>query len=408
MHILFLTDNFPPETNAPANRTFEHCREWVREGHRVTVLTCAPNFPKGRLFEGYKNRLWQTEEMDGIRVCRVWSFITANDGFLLRILDYMSYMMMAILCAPFIRKVDVVIGTSPQFFTTCAAYVVSLYKRIPFVFELRDLWPESIRAVGAMKESRLLNFFEKLEIYLYRKASLIISVTDSFKKNLVSRGIPAGKIKVVKNGVNSSLFSPQEKDENLLDELSLQGKFVAGYIGTHGMAHGLSTLLYVAEELEKRFPGVFHVVLLGEGAKKESLKQEMIDKKIRNVSFVDGVSRSEVKRYWSILDVSVIHLKKTALFTTVIPSKLFECMGMGIPVVHGVAGESADIVRDEGVGIVAEPENVEEICNAILRLKNEKDFYMTCKENGIKAAGKYDRKVLASQMLGEVLGVIHR
>ncbi|MBD3646377.1 MAG: glycosyltransferase WbuB, partial [Pseudomonadales bacterium] len=146
MHILFLTDNFPPEVNAPASRTFEHCREWVKLGHQVTVLTCAPNFPKGEVYPGYRNRLWQSEVMDGIRVIRVWTYITANEGFLRRILDYQSFMLGAILGAPLVRHVDVVVGTSPHFFTACAAYVVSRYKRIPVIFELRDLWPESIRA----------------------------------------------------------------------------------------------------------------------------------------------------------------------------------------------------------------------------------------------------------------------
>ena len=135
MHILFLTDNFPPESNAPASRTFEHCREWVRAGHQVTVITCAPNFPKGKVFGGYRNRLWQQEVMAGIRVIRVWSYITANEGFIKRILDYQSFMLSATLAAPFVRGVDVVVGTSPQFFTACAAYVVSRMKRIPFVFE---------------------------------------------------------------------------------------------------------------------------------------------------------------------------------------------------------------------------------------------------------------------------------
>ncbi|MCB1637067.1 MAG: hypothetical protein KDI51_20935, partial [Xanthomonadales bacterium] len=148
MHILFLSDNFPPEVNAPASRTFEHCREWVRAGHKVTVITCAPNFPKGKVFEGYRNRLWQRERMDGIEVIRVWSYITANEGFTRRILDYLSYMFMAILAGPFVRRIELVVGTSPQFFTACAAYVVSRYRRVPYVFELRDLWPESIKAVG--------------------------------------------------------------------------------------------------------------------------------------------------------------------------------------------------------------------------------------------------------------------
>ena len=142
MHILFLTDNFPPEVNAPASRTFEHCREWVRAGHKVTVITGVPNFPRGKVYEGYSNRLWQRETMEGIQVIRVWTYITANAGFAKRILDYQSFMVAATLAAPLVHKVDVVVGTSPQFFTVCAAYVISRFKRIPFVFELRDLWPE--------------------------------------------------------------------------------------------------------------------------------------------------------------------------------------------------------------------------------------------------------------------------
>ena len=139
MHILFLTDNFPPEVNAPASRTHEHCREWVKVGHQVTVLTCAPNFPRGKVYQGYQNKVWQWKDIDGIRVIRVWTYITANEGFLRRILDYQSFMLSAILVAPFVRGVDIVIGTSPQFFTACAAYVVALYKRVPFIFELRDI-----------------------------------------------------------------------------------------------------------------------------------------------------------------------------------------------------------------------------------------------------------------------------
>ncbi len=133
MHILFLTDNFPPEVNAPASRTHEHCRLWAASGHRVTVITCAPNFPKGRVFDGYRNAVWQQEMMDGIHVIRVWSYITANEGFSRRVLDYMSFMLTATLASLFVRRVDVVIGTSPQFFTACAAWLVGALKRVPFI-----------------------------------------------------------------------------------------------------------------------------------------------------------------------------------------------------------------------------------------------------------------------------------
>ncbi len=400
MHILFLTDNFPPEVNAPASRTFEHCVEWVRAGHKVTVITCAPNFPKGRVLDGYRNRLWQSEQMAGIRVIRVWSYITANEGFLKRVLDYQSFMVTATLASPFVRGVDVVVGTSPQFFTVCAAYVVSRLKRVPFVFELRDMWPESIKAVGAMKESAAIRALERLELFLYRKAARIVSVTHSFKKALIGRGVAGNKIEVVTNGVDMSRFRAMPKDAALVQELSLAGKFVAGYVGTHGMAHHLETVLDAAEMLRAADDGDrFHFIFLGDGARKQALKEAAAQRGLSNVTFIDSVPKEQVARYWSLLDVSVIHLRKTELFTTVIPSKLFECMGMGIPVLHGVAGESAEIVRDEGVGIVFEPENAEQLVAHLCALQRDTVAYQGYRTRCLEAAKKYDRSTMAMNLL---------
>jgi glycosyltransferase involved in cell wall biosynthesis len=400
LHILFLTDNFPPESNAPASRTFEHCREWVRAGHQVTVMTCAPNFPKGKVFDGYRNRLWQQEEMSGIRVIRVWSYITANEGFIKRILDYQSFMLSATLAAPFVRRVDVVVGTSPQFFTACAAYLVSRIKRIPFVFELRDMWPESIKAVGAMKDSAVIRVLERIEMFLYRKAARIVTVTHAFKDALIRRGIDGSKVDVVTNGVDLSHFAPQVKDSVLVQKFSLQGMFVAGYIGTHGMAHALETLLEAALTLQKT-PGAENVRLLflGDGARKNNLEIQARVMGLENVLFLESVPKDQVVRYWSLLDVSVIHLRKSDLFTTVIPSKLFECMGMGLPVLHGVAGESADIVRREQVGEVFESENAQRLVEGLLRMRNQSDTYESYRRNGLAAAKRYDRKHLAQKML---------
>jgi hypothetical protein len=400
MHILFLTDNFPPETNAPATRTYEHTREWVKAGHHVTVITCAPNFPKGQVFAGYRNRLWQRETIDGIQVIRVWSFITANEGFLKRTLDYMSFMVTGFLASLFVRKVDVVIGTSPQFFTVCAAYVTSLFKRVPWVFELRDLWPESIRAVGAMGDSKILDRLESLELFLYGKADRIVTVTESFKRNLIGRGVEAKKISVVTNGVDISKFSPRPKDDELVQQYGLQGKFVAGYIGTHGLAHALETLLDAAEIVQAMPQGDrFRFVLLGEGANKASLKQSAIERGLNNVLFIDSVSKQEIARYWSLLDTAIIHLKRTELFTTVIPSKLFECMAMGIPVLHGVQGESAEIVEREGVGLLFEPENAKALAQELLILAREPDVHRQIQTQGPLAAMKFCRKELALSMI---------
>lgn len=401
MHILFLTDNFPPEVNAPASRTFEHCREWVQAGHDVTVVTCAPNFPKGKVFAGYKNKLWQTETMDGIRVIRVWSYITANEGFVKRTLDYLSFMPGAILASLFVKNPDLVVGTSPQFFTACAAYCVSRLKRIPFVFELRDIWPESIKAVGAMQDSAVIRLLEKVEMFLYRKAARIVSVTQSFKRTLMARGVDGDKIEVVTNGVDLSRFAPMPKDAELVARYGLEGRFVAGYIGTHGMAHALETVLDAAEMIREKPGGdAFRFILLGDGARKQALRENARARGLENVIFIDSVPKDQVPRYWSLLDVSIIHLKKTPLFTTVIPSKLFECMGMGIPTLHGVAGESAEIVEKEGAGLVFAPENSEELVDKLFDLKSDADLYQRLRQNCLAGAGHYDRSVLAQKMLG--------
>jgi glycosyltransferase involved in cell wall biosynthesis len=400
LHILFFTDNFPPEVNAPASRTYEHCREWVKDGHRVTLITCAPNFPKGRVFDGYANKLWQSKEIDGIRVIRVWSFIARNEGFAKRILDYTSYMVTAFLAALFVRRVDLVVGTSPQFFTVCAAWACAALKHRPFVFELRDIWPESIRAVSALSNSRILDLLEKLELFLYRRAAAIISVTHSFKQNLIDRGIDGDKIHVVTNGVDTNRFRPMHKDSALVAHLHLQGKFIAGYIGTHGMAHALETLVDAAEILAGDVSCAdIQILFLGDGARRRDLMVQAEEKQLSNILFLESVAKEEVPKYWSLLDVSIIHLRKSALFKTVIPSKMFECMAMGIPIIHGVQGESAQIITRTATGITAESENPDDLAAQIKTLYFDKEQHARLSGNGPSAARLFDRTELAAKML---------
>jgi len=257
MKILFLTDNFIPEVNAPANRTYEHCLEWLEKGAEVTVITCAPNFPQGKVYEGYKNKIYQKETIQGIKVIRVWSYITSNKGFTKRILDYISYAFMGFWASLFV-KTDLIVATSPQFFTAVAGYFSSVFKRRPWVMEVRDLWPESIKAVNALKaDSFVITWLEKLELFLYRKAKKVIVVTDAFKKNLVDRNIPAEKIEVIKNGVNATKFFPVEPNKDLIASLGLQDKFVIGYLGTHGMAHKLDFILNSVGEVDSNVHFLF-------------------------------------------------------------------------------------------------------------------------------------------------------
>lgn len=399
MHILFLTDNFPPEVNAPASRTYEHAKEWVKAGEKVTVITCAPNFPSGRVYAGYRNKIWQSEIVDGIRVIRVWSFIAANEGFSKRILDYISYMFTSFIASFFVSKVDVVVGTSPQFFTVVSAWMVAGFKRVPFVFELRDLWPESVRAVGAMQETRMLHYFEKLELFLYSRADAIVPVTHSFKHNLESRGVDAAKIHVITNGVDTEKFNYRGKDLTLLKDLGLEGKFVAGYIGTHGMAHRLENILEAAKLTQDHEHGKnIQFIFLGEGAAKEKITLLARELGLKNIAFLDNVRKDEVVRYWSILDLAIINLKKNEAFKSVIPSKMFEAMGMGIPILHAVHGESAEIVLSTGAGIVVEPENSKLLSEEILRLSRNLNTLEEMSQNGQAASLKFDRGLLAGMM----------
>lgn len=394
MKILFLTDNFPPEVNAPATRTYDHCREWLKAGAEVTVITCAPNFPKGEVYEGYKNKLYQTEMMDGIKVIRVWSYIVANKFFLKRTLDYISYSVTSFLAGLFV-KADLIVATSPQFFTALSGRTLHFVKRTPWVMEVRDMLPESIKTVGAMNDNAFIRYFEWEEMRCYKSAQKIVMVTDSFKKKLISRGIPAEKISVVKNGVNKDLFAPMPKDEALLDELGLRGKKIVGYIGTHGMAHKLDFIIRQAKEMEEK--NDFHFLFLGNGAERENLLKLKEELNCTNVTMLESVSKQEVKRYISILDICLINLRKSELFTTVIPSKIFENAAMAIPVLMGVEGEAQETVESYGAGICFKPEDAEDF-KAKLKQLQDPEIYESCKRGCLKLADDFDRKILAKKM----------
>lgn len=399
MKILFLTDNFPPEGNAPATRTYEHAIRWVKAGHQVTVITGAPNFPEGVVFEGYKNAWYNRSHMDDIEVIRVKTYITSNEGFAKRILDYMSFMVSGFIAGLFQKKPDVIIATSPQFFNAVAGWALSAVHRKPFVFELRDIWPASITAVGAMKDSLVIKWLEKLEMFLYRRADSIVSVTHAFKKELVSRGVNGRKIDVVLNGVDLSRYAPtQEKDVEWTERYKLKDKFVVGYVGTHGMAHSLEKLVDAAERLQGRDDIRF--MFAGGGAAREQLEAYVAKKQLNNIVLIDRQPKEMMPRLWSLCDVSLVHLKDSELFRTVIPSKIFESMGMGIPMIIGVPeGEATQIVASTESGLVVQPESPEEIANAVLKLAEDAELYANMKQNSLEAARFYCRDAMANDML---------
>ncbi len=402
MHILFITDNFPPESNAPAIRTFEHTREWVKNGHIVTVITCSPNFPDGKLFEGYKNKWIHKEIIDDINIWRVKTYMTSNEGFFKRSIDYISFMFSSILFGVFTKKVDVVIGTSPQFFTIISAWFLAKLKRVPFIFELRDIWPASITAVGAMKSSWIITTLEKIELFMYRQSKLIISVTNSFKKELYKRGIDQNKIKVIHNGVDLDKYKPsQKKDYYFIKKFNLKDKFVVGYIGTHGLAHSLDNIIDAAEKIQRN--DNIRFVFAGGGADRKRLEKVVQERNLTNVVMIPRQPREKMPNLWSICDVSLVHLKDTPLFRTVIPSKIFESMGAGLPILISVPkGEATEIIEKTNSGIILPPEDSKALFKAILLIQKNNDLYNKLSINSAKASKFYNRKTIALEMLGYI------
>lgn len=396
MRILFLSHYFPPEVNAPASRTYEHCKLWIEKGHEVSVMTCVPNHPAGRIFPGYKNRLFQKESIDGIEVSRLLTILAANSGFLRRTLSYAFFMVMAILAAPFQRRPEIVISTSPQFFCGLAGYFVSRIRRVPWVLEIRDLWPESIVAVGAMKKSLSIRLLEKLESFAYRKADHIISVTDSFVSHIVKKGGSRERISVVKNGVDLATFEARAVDMGLANQLGLNGKFVASYVGTHGMAHGLEVILRAAESLRNEKDIAF--LLVGDGATKDRFRELHAQMGLKNVVMLDQQPKSKMPAVWSISSVSLVLLRDQAVFRTVIPSKIFESMAMQCPIILGVRGESQQIVDEAGAGICIEPENSTELAEAILAFARNAKYREKVGLDARRYVEKnFDRRDLASR-----------
>ena len=405
MHILFLTENFPPETNAAATRVYERACYWVRWGHDVTILTCAPNFPHGRLFDGYKNRWHQTENMDGLRVVRVKTYIAVNRGTLRRTLDFASFMIMSAGAGLFEKRPDVIVSTSPQFFAAVGGWMLGMLRRVPFVFELGDLWPASIVAVGAMRENLIIRMLEKVELFLYRRSEAVIALTHAFKTNLVARGIPAEKIAVVMNGVDLWRYGARSPDTELSEALGTKDRFIVGYVGTHGMAHGLMNVLDTATLLRERTDIAF--LLAGAGAERDALIFEAETRGLENVIFMEPQPKDMMPAVWSLCQVALVHLRDSPAFEDVIPSKMFEAMGMGLPIILALpSGEASDILDADSAGIHVPPEDPTALAAAVMRMADQPDLYHSLRGQSLAAAPSHSREIQAKHMITALKAVI--
>ncbi len=401
MRILFLSHYFKPEGNAPASRAYEMCRRWVAEGHQVTVITSAPNVPDGRVYEGYQNKLFQRENIDGIDVVRVWTYLAPNKGSVKRILNYLSYMASSIVMAGLrVERPDVLVATSPQFFNGWAGVILSRLRRLPFVLEIRDIWPESIGAVGAMGSRQAFAFLEVLERRMYAAADHIITVGNGYRTQLMRRGVPGGKISIVTNGADLDEWRPREKPWKLKQRYNLNGEFVCMYGGTIGMACGLDVVIAAAEMAAKRKDDHLKFLLVGDGAERERLQAEAASRGLYNVIFTGRVPKEEMPDHLALADVCLVHLKAKELFKSVLPSKIFEAAAMKRPILNGVLGEAAALVERAGAGVTFQPENPYQLLNALQSLRSNRQLCNRLGEQGRDyVAANFNRDVLAHQYL---------
>jgi len=373
MKILFFSHYFPPEGNAPASRTYENCKRWVQAGHEVTVVTCAPNVPNGVVYDGYRNRLCQRQMIDGVKVIRVWTYMAANKGIFRRILNYVSFMLSSVFFSLFLKRPDVIIATSPQFFCGWAGVIVSQLRRTTFILEIRDIWPEGIIAVGALTNKRIIILLETLEKWMYALANTIVAVGDGYKNEIVKRGIDPRKIAVIPNGADIAFYRPCDKNAALIRLLGLENKFICSFNGTIGMTSGLTVILRAARILKKRESNNICFLLVGDGAVREELQRQAEAEHLENVLFAGSKKKKDMPKFLSIADVCLVHLKRRNLFKTTLPSKLFEALAMGKPVILGVEGHAAQVLKTAQGGICIEPENEEALIKALETLVSNPD-----------------------------------
>jgi colanic acid biosynthesis glycosyl transferase WcaI len=375
-----------------------HAKRWVERGHHVNVVTSFPNFPDGKVFGGYRQSLFKRETLDTVDILRVPTLIFPNRAIFLRILDFLSFMFTSCIASFFVGRPDVVLATSPQFFTAVSGWFVSRVYRRPFVFEIRDLWPDSIVAMGVMKEGRAIKLIRRIEQFLYLQADLIVTVTFTSRDLLMARGIDGNKIVVVTNGIDPFQLTPGSAPPELRHRLGLEDKIVVSYVGTVGMAHGLQLILDAAQDCRIRVPNV-HFLIVGSGAELQDLQQQATERGLANVTFVGRVAHDEIVGYWRLSDMTLVLLKDIPLFRTVIPSKIFEAMATGTPIITNVRGELQTLLEPLGTALLIEPSNLDALVDAIETLVENPARRQALSAAAIRAAQQYDRVVLADRLL---------
>jgi glycosyltransferase involved in cell wall biosynthesis len=350
---LIVSHYFPPETGAPQARLSALAAAWAADGDEVTVLTGMPNHPTGILPPQYRHAIRRRERRDGYAVLRTWLYATPNEGIARKTLSHLSFMLSSILLGwRASGRADTVVVSSPTFFSIAAAWLLARIKRARLVVEVRDLWPAIFVELGVLTNARLIALLERLELAAYAAADEVVVVSDGFRANLIGRGVPAGKVHTIRNGVSLEKFDPATPaDPYLRAELGARpDECLVLYAGTHGISQGLPEAAEAATWLTGR---PVHLAFVGDGSDKPRLRYRVTELALANVTLATAIPSELMPSLLAAADILLVTLRNVPLFATFIPSKMFEYLAAGRPVVGAVAGEAAQILREAGAVVVA-------------------------------------------------------
>ncbi len=387
MRILYLSQYFPPEVGATQTRAYEMAQGLLRAGHQVTMLTEVPNHPEGVIRPEYRGKFWTRAPLDGIDVIRVWVKTAPAKTFKTRMTFYLSYMLNALLAGLLLARgrYDVIYATSPPLFVGGAALALSRLRRIPLVFEVRDLWPESAVALGELHNPRFIRWAAALEEACYRRARRIVVVTAGMRARLIERGIPAAKLALIPNGTNTEMFTPGPIDLGLRRSLDIAPEaFVVAYTGLHGLIHGMDVILdaaqqFLTEGIDER---QLLFLLVGDGVRKAHLVETAEARQLTNVRFLPMQPEAELPPLIRLADVGLATIANVPLAKSSLPVKMFSTMACGRPVVLAVEGEAREVLQEAEAGLAVPPEDAPALVAALKQLRADPALCRRLGENG--------------------------
>ena len=365
MRVLVLSQYYPPE---PDPKIHALGRDLQTRGHRVRVITGYPNYPQGRIYPGWRQRPWQRTSLDGLDVVRLPLYPDHSRSAVRRSLNYLSFAASASVLGPFLSgPADAMWVYSAPLTIGIPAWWTGAWRGIPFVFNIHDMWPETVAATGILNEGRIVRLLERLGRFIYRTAAEVTVVSPGFRRLLIAKGVPEDKVHFIANWADEEIYHPVPRDEGLAARHGLAGRFNVVYGGNIGAAQALETLLEAAARL-RDLPSV-QFVLIGEGVEEKRLRARASALGLDNVRFIGWQPEALMPAFFALADVVVMHLRREPLFEITVPGKAYAYLACGRPILCAVAGDTADIVRDAGAGVTCPPEDPAALARAVRALR---------------------------------------